>query len=203
MPPKRDYVDAASAVIARSAHVRARGGVGDPRRRRCAPASRSRAPGRTARALVARVQRAELGRLRDRHDAGLDACSSPIATTRVSTSSGVSLPSGVGTVSSLIPPSASGAPHSSTLRCALSAQINACCGRSIAASPTTLAPVPLNTGNDRGVAESPRRPPAAARPRVRAVGRRVAVVGGGDRLHRLGQYGGVVVAGESTHGARR
>jgi hypothetical protein len=43
----------------------------------------------------------------------------------------------------------------------------------------------------------------ARRPLVGAVGDGVALVGGGDRLQGLGQYGGVVVAGEGTHGARR
>ena len=77
---------------------------------------------------------------------GCTACSSPIRTTRVSTSEGVSLPSGVTTVSSLIPPITSGAPPSSTFRWAVSAHTTPCHGRSIERSPTTFAPVPLNTG---------------------------------------------------------
>ena len=53
---------------------------------------------------------------------GWTTCSSPIRVIHRSTSSVVSFPSGVGTVSSLMPAIASGAPPSSTLRCALSAQ---------------------------------------------------------------------------------
>ena len=85
---------------------------------------------------------------------GWTTCSSPTRTIRRATSSGVSLPSGVGTVSSLIPPMISGAPHSSTFRCALSAQITPCHGRSIERRPTTFAPVPLKTG--KATASSPK-----------------------------------------------
>ena len=66
-------------------------------------------------------------------------------------SSGVSLPSGVGTVSSLRPPIRSGAPPSSTLMCADSAQITAP-QRSVSAwSAVTFAPVPLKTGKASAV----------------------------------------------------
>ncbi len=82
------------------------------------------------------------------------ACSSPTRSTRRITASGVSLPSMPGTVSSLTPAIASGAPHSSTFRCAVSAQITASNGRHAARSETTLAPVPLNTKNTR--ASSPK-----------------------------------------------
>ena len=58
-------------------------------------------------------------------------------------SEGVSLPSGVGTVTSLEPRKRSGAPHSSTSMWAPSAQTTASKGRSIDWSPTTLVPVPL------------------------------------------------------------
>jgi hypothetical protein len=58
----------------------------------------------------------------------------------------VSLPSGVGTVSSLTPATLSGAPHSSTLMCAVSAATTADQRRVIADRLTTFAPVPLNTG---------------------------------------------------------
>ena len=91
---------------------------------------------------------------------GCTTCSSPIRTIRVSASSGVSLPSGVGTVRSLIPPNTSGAPHSSTFRCAESAQITPCHGRNIARNPTTFAPVPLKTGNTD--ASAPKRSRASA-----------------------------------------
>ena len=61
-------------------------------------------------------------------------------------SSGVSLPSGVGTVSSLSPAIVSGAPPSSALMCAVSAQTTASHRAVSACSATTFAPVPLNTG---------------------------------------------------------
>lgn len=58
----------------------------------------------------------------------------------------MSLPSGVGTVSSLSPAIRSGAPPSSTLMCAVSAQITAP-QRSVRAwRAVTFAPVPLKTG---------------------------------------------------------
>ena len=99
----------------------------------------------------------------------------------------------------------SGAPPSSTLRCALSAQITPCHGRSIARRPTTLAPVPLKTGKTvASVAEVLLHGGLQPRGRlVGAVGRGVAVVDGGDGVQRLGQDGGVVVAREGSHGARR
>jgi hypothetical protein len=62
-------------------------------------------------------------------------------------SSGVSLPSGVGTDISLRPAIFSGAPHSSTLMCALSAQMTASQRLVIDWSETTLAPVPFITKN--------------------------------------------------------
>jgi len=96
--------------------------------------------------LVGGVQRAELRGLRDGDDAGLGRCSSPKPQACFSTSSGVSLPSGVGTVSSLSPATRSGAPFSSVWMCAVSAQITAPHGGSIDWSDRTLAPVPLNTG---------------------------------------------------------
>ena len=58
---------------------------------------------------------------------------------------GGGFPSGVGTVSSLLPSSRSGAPHSSTFRCAVSAQITAWYGRASRLIPSTFAAVPLNT----------------------------------------------------------
>ncbi len=73
-------------------------------------------------------------------------CWSPYPQACRSTSSGVSLPWGVGTVSSFRPPTFSGAPHSSTWMCADSAQITASQRSVIACSATTFAPVPLKTG---------------------------------------------------------
>ena len=78
---------------------------------------------------------------------GCARCSSPQPHASRSMSSGVSLPSSVGTVSSLMPATRSGAPPSSTLMWAVDAAITAPQRGSIDCSPTTLAPVPLNTGN--------------------------------------------------------
>ena len=94
---------------------------------------------------------------------GWTTCSSPIRVIRRSTSSVVSFPSGVGTVSSLMPAIASGAPPSSTLRCALSAQTTPCHGRSIARSPTTFAAVPLKTGKPTAPAPKCSRTRSASR----------------------------------------
>ena len=66
----------------------------------------------------------------------------------------MSLPSGVSTASSFSPATRSGAPHSSTFRCAVEAQIAASYGRVSACSATTFAPVPLNTSAAR--ASSPK-----------------------------------------------
>ena len=81
-------------------------------------------------------------------------CSSPNPQACVATSSGVSLPSGVGTVSSLMPPIRSGAPFSSVWMWAVSAQTTAPHRGRTDWSDSTLAPVPLNTGNT--VAASPK-----------------------------------------------
>jgi hypothetical protein len=61
-------------------------------------------------------------------------------------SSGVSLPSSVGTPRIFIPPMRSGAPCSSVLMCAVVAATTAPQRGSIDCSAVTLAPVPLNTG---------------------------------------------------------
>ena len=74
-------------------------------------------------------------------------CSSPQPYASRATSSGVSLPSGVGTVSNLRPVIRSGAPASSVLMWAVSAVMTAPQRGSMLVSPTTLAPVPLKTGN--------------------------------------------------------
>ena len=74
-------------------------------------------------------------------------CTSPKPQAWVSMSAGVSLPSDVGIVQSLRPAPFSGAPPSSTLTCADAAQTTASQRLVIACSATTLAPVPLNTGN--------------------------------------------------------
>ena len=60
--------------------------------------------------------------------------------------SGVSLPAGVAVGSSLSPATFSGAPPSSTLMCALAAQITDSQRLVIDCRLMTLAPVPLKTG---------------------------------------------------------
>ena len=61
-------------------------------------------------------------------------------------SSGVSLPSGVGTVSSLSPETRSGAAFSSVWMCAVEVATTAPQRGSTLVSAVTFAPVPLNTG---------------------------------------------------------
>ena len=75
--------------------------------------------------LVDGVDGAVLGGLGDGNGGGLELCTTPMLVRRDSTSSGVSLPSVVGTVSSLLPARRSYAPHSSTLRWATSEQMTA------------------------------------------------------------------------------
>ena len=77
---------------------------------------------------------------------GCARCTSSKPRASTSTSSGVSLPSGVRTGSSLRPPIFSGAPHSSTWMCDDVVQTTAPQRVVIACSDTTFAPVPLNTG---------------------------------------------------------
>src|SRR5919199_3404801 len=72
-------------------------------------------------------------------------CSSPTPVTLARTRSGVSLPSGVSSSTSLTPSSRSGAPHSSTAMCAVRAQTTCCHGARASPRPTTFAPVPLKT----------------------------------------------------------
>jgi hypothetical protein len=79
---------------------------------------------------------------------GWTTCSSPTRTISGSISSGVSRPSGASAISSLRP-ARSGAPHSSTCRCALAAQITASQGRVSVSTHSTFAAVPLKTGNAR------------------------------------------------------
>jgi hypothetical protein len=78
---------------------------------------------------------------------GCEACSSPIRAILRRARAGVSFPSSPGTVSSLTPAIASGAPHSSTFMCEVSVQITACQRRQAARIDSTLAALPLNTKN--------------------------------------------------------
>ena len=80
---------------------------------------------------------------------GCTACSSPTRSIRATNPLGVSFPSSCGTVNSFTPAIASGAPHSSTLMCAVSVQITAWYGRQVARMASTFAPLPLKTGNTR------------------------------------------------------
>ncbi len=125
-------------------------------------------------------------------------CSSPRLASQRPTSSGASLPCSVATVRSLTPAKRSGAPHSSTFRCAVSAQITASCGLVSASSERTFAPVPLKTKNGSriGAEVAAEHLGRALGPGVGAVGAGVALVGAGDRLDHLGVGAGVVVGGE-------
>ena len=77
---------------------------------------------------------------------GRDECSSCGVTAAPMTASGVSFASGVSTVSSVAPPLMNpGAPHSSTLMCAIAWQTIASVLRQIDASASEFAAVPLNT----------------------------------------------------------
>ncbi|CPU60829.1 Uncharacterised protein [Mycobacteroides abscessus] len=67
----------------------------------------------------------------------------------------MSFPSGAGIVSTLTPPTRSGAPFSSVLRCACSDATTAPQRGSVAMSATTFAPVPVSTGY--AVASGPNR----------------------------------------------
>ena len=78
---------------------------------------------------------------------GCARCSSPHPHASRSMSSGVSLPSGVGTVSSLRPVIRSGAPPSSVWMWAFALVTTAPQRGSRLVSAVTFAPVPLNTGN--------------------------------------------------------
>ena len=149
--------------------------------------------------LVGRVDGAELGRLGDRDDARLHVVLvAALAPPSGATSSGVSLPCSVATVSSLVPASRSGAPHSSTCMWATSVQITASNGRVRASIEATLAPVPLKTKKAAGVGAEVLAEEllGALGPGVGAVGAGVALVGGRDRLEHLGVGPGVVVGGE-------
>src|SRR5699024_1525003 len=77
---------------------------------------------------------------------GCARCSLPNPHASRLTNSGVSLPSLVGTGNNLMEPMRSGAPPSSTLMCAVAAQITAPQRGNNACKPTTFAPVPLKTG---------------------------------------------------------
>ena len=77
---------------------------------------------------------------------GCGRCSSPQPHASVAINSGVSLPSGVVTVSSLSPETRSGAPASSVWMWAVSVAMTAPQRGSTLVSATTLAPVPLKTG---------------------------------------------------------
>jgi hypothetical protein len=79
---------------------------------------------------------------------GRDECTSCGVTASFSIMSIVSFASGVSAVRSLAPPlKKPGAPHSSTLMCALALHTIASLLRAIAARPSELAAVPVNTKN--------------------------------------------------------
>ena len=128
-------------------------------------------------------------------------CSSPQPQASRSISSGVSLPSSAGTGSSLIPPTRSGAPFSSTLMWALAAHTTAPQRGSMDCSADVGAGAVEHRERLRAGPEvlghhllQPRRV------RVLAVGDLVAPVGGGQRGEDLRVHPGVVVGGEAPHG---
>ena len=107
------------------------------------------------------------------------------------------MPSGDGTVSSLVPRICSAAPHSSVLMCADSAQITASCRRSRRLRPRTLAAVEHEKHVAFGLEQLAQSACGAAGPLVLAVRCRVAGICGHDRVH-YGLMGpGVVVASET------
>ena len=132
---------------------------------------------------------------------GIARCSSSQPQACRSISSGVSLPSGVGTVSSLSPPIRSGAPHSSTLMCALSAHTTAPHRSVTACSATTFAPVPLKTGNASAVGAEVAADDALQVLGVRVVTVRDLVPAVGQRQggEHLGVNARVVVTGETAN----
>ena len=78
---------------------------------------------------------------------GCEWCSTPKFIIYGCSSSGVSFPSGVGTVRIKQPVAFPGAPHSSTAICPVSAQKIMWYGRVIICSAMVLLPVPLNTNS--------------------------------------------------------
>ncbi len=116
-------------------------------RRRRAPSSRARARTGTG-AIAASACRACRARSpASRATArGRDECTSWGVTASCSIASGVNLPSGVSAVRSFAPPLKNpGAPHSSTLMCAIAWQMIASVLPHIAARPSEFAAVPVNT----------------------------------------------------------
>ena len=179
VPPKERTSTPASVVSARRGRSRAAAALASRAPSTCRSISCSWAQLGQRADLLGRVDGAELGRLGDRDDArlGRRARRRP-GSIRSATSSGVSLPSGVGTARSFTPAIRSGAPHSSTFRCAVSGQITASWGRASAWSARTLAPVPLKTRNASACS------PKCSRKRSARGGRVVVVAVGGHVARR-------------------
>ena len=133
---------------------------------------------------------------------GCARCSSPQPHASWSMSSGVSLPSGLRTVRSFMPPTRSGAPPSSVLMCAVdAADDRAPAGEHrLQAGDVRAGAVEDGEGLD-ALAEVLREDLLQALGvDVLAVGDLVAAVGGGDRGEDLGVHAGVVVGGEAADG---
>ena len=128
-------------------------------------------------------------------------CSSPQPQASVRCSSGVSLPSGVGTANSLRPADLLGRPALVGVdvrgRRSRRRRPSAAAAR---VSATTFAPVPLKTGNTSACSPNCSRTTSlqARGVDVLAVGDLVAAVGGGDGGEHLGVHAGVVVAREAA-----
>ena len=150
--------------------------------------------------LPGRVDGAQLGGLGDGEDAGLDVVLVAQPRMRGSTSAGVSLPSGVGMSTSLQPVNFSGAPHSSTLMWAVSAQRTASVGPQERAQAQHVGAGAVEDEVDVHVraqvlAELRHR---ALGPGVASVGQGMAHVGAGDGLEQGGVDPRVVVAGKAS-----
>jgi hypothetical protein len=94
---------------------------------------------------------------------GCTACSSPVRASRSGRSPGRSLPSIVGTVSTLMPAIRSGAPASSTCACEVAGVMTASQRRHSAPRTSTFAAVPLKTGHGWALAPKCARSSSSAR----------------------------------------
>ena len=181
MPPNVSTSTPASMVSARSVATAAaeRGrGVGDPGAVHVHPHAEAVGDVADRGDLVGGVDRAQLGALGDRDDAGLGVVRVADEVGRRSRRwAGVSLASSLGRSISLAPRIRSGAPVSSTAMCDHAEHTTASAGPSSAASASTLAPVPLNVSSvvtSRRTARGtrPRRRRSTDRRRRRGRGRR-------------------------------
>ena len=148
VPPNETRVDAGVGGQRAQRHAERRGRVAEPR---AVDVQQQPVPVRPVgerRDLLGRVDRPELGALRDRDDPRLDDVL--VADAREQRLDQLRRQLAVGRVDGQqLAAARSGAPHSSTCRCAVRAQTTASHGCVSASMHSTLAPVPLNTGNAR------------------------------------------------------